>query len=567
MKLQFRFLLLLTILFLASAIVLAAQRDFEVGHTQRILSSELQQRETYFNNVVDLDGQALETLSVDYSFWDDFVSFIKTDNLTFAHENLDTGLSTFNADADWVYKPNGSLLYESTAEPGIDVPNNLNLPSAFFQQLNQKKFSHFYYPFDGNIIEIRAATVVPSDDTQHLTPAQGYWLVGRILGTSYTDTLSQLTQNTVSIGGPNANTKNRISSSGVSFGSPLHDWKGAPDGTLLASSQIPVISDLNHTYDSELAVLAIFSIAIILIIAFATWRFVLQPVNLITNSIVLKRPDLLGDLSATKNEFGSLAATVQAFFQQKSVIAETQIHKQELENKNKQTTTFLAATVHELRSPVDSIHQSANTLGTLLLRQAPPAELKRHLSSITDQITRTQLLLNDLQSASDGKAMMRFTMLDFDFGEFLDREIEQIRPLVKQQINLANQTHTFVRGDQARLGQVLTNLIHTAALRSPENSAIEVIAQNEDNQVLMTIHDNGPIISEAAQQHIFDEPVQSSTRLPEVIADLPISKRIVEQMGGRLWLMSDPQKGTFIHLSMPGITVNSGPETFTATVE
>src|SRR6185437_5688846 len=228
MKLQFRFLLLLTILFLASAIVLAAQRDFEVGHTQRILRSELQQRETYFNNVVNLDGQALETLSVDYSFWDDFVTFLKTDNLTFAHENLDTGLSTFNADADWVYKPNGSLLYTSTAEPGVDVPNNLNLPPAFFQQLNKNKFSHFYYPYNGSIIEIRAATVVPSDDTQHLTPAQGYWLVGRILGTSYTDTLSQLTQNTVSIGGPNASIKNHITSNGISFGSPLRDWKGSP---------------------------------------------------------------------------------------------------------------------------------------------------------------------------------------------------------------------------------------------------------------------------------------------------------------------------------------------------
>ncbi|MFI5275568.1 MAG: ATP-binding protein [Candidatus Saccharimonadales bacterium] len=567
MKLQIRFLLLLTILFLASAIVLAAQRDFEVGHTQRILSSELKQRETYFNNVVNLDGQALETLSVDYSFWDDFVNFIKTDNLTFAHQNLDTGLSTFNAYADWVYKPNGSLLYGSTATPGIDTPKSLNLPPAFFQQLSQRKFTHFYYPYHGSIVEIRAATVVPSDDTQHVTNAQGYWLVGRILGTSYTDTLSQLTQNSVSIGSPGGDTKNRISATGISFGTSLHDWKGAPVASLLATSQVPVISDLNHTYGSELAVLAIFSVAIILIIALATWRFVLQPVNLITSSIVRKRPDLLGDLSESKNEFGSLAATVQAFFQQQTVIAETKINRQELETKHKQTTTFLAATVHELRSPVESIHQSANTLATLMLRQAPPAELKRHLTSITDQIARTQLLLNDLQSASEGKAMMRFTMQDFDFGAFLDREIEQIRPLVKQQINLTNQTRTYVRGDPARLGQVLTVLMHTAALRSPENSAIEVIAQTEDNQVLMTIHDNGPIISAAEQQHIFDEPVQSGTRLPEVIADLPISKRIVEQMGGRLWLMSDPQKGTYIHMAMPGITVNASPETFTTTVE
>lgn len=567
MKLQIRFLLLLIILFLASTTVLAAQRDFEASHTQRILNSELQQRETYFDNIVSLDGQALNTLSVDYSFWDDFVNFIKTDNLNFAHENLDTGLSTFNADADWVYRPNGTMLYSSTAAPNTNVPASLNLPPAFFQQLNQTKFNHFYYSYNGSIIEIRGATVVPSDDTQHLTTEQGYWLVGRILGTDYTDTLSQLTQDTVSIGSPTANSKNRRTETGVSFGSVLKDWKGAPTATLLADSPVPVITSLNHTYGSELAVLSIFSLAIILIIALATWRLVLRPINQISSSIVLNRPDLLGDLSTSTTEFGSLAATVQAFFQQKTEIAESQIHKQELEDKNKQTSTFIATTVHELRNPIDSIHQSTNKLATLLLQQSTDKELKQLFDNISEQLNRTNLLLNDLHSASEGKAMMRFNMQDFDFGEFLNHETEKVRPAIKQQIALTNQTHLYVRGDIDRMGQVLSSLLRTASLRSPDNSTIEVIAQSENNQVLMTIHDNGPIISAEEQQHIFDEPAQNGTHLPETIADLPISKRIVEQMGGRLWLMSDAEKGTFIHMALPGITANSSPETFTATVE
>jgi signal transduction histidine kinase len=379
--------------------------------------------------------------------------------------------------------------------------------------------------------------------------------------------LSQLTQSTVRVGNPTANVDDQISSSGVSFGEHLQDWNGQPVGTILVSSKVQIISDLNNTYDSELRVLAIFSLAIILLIAFASWRFVIRPINLITNSIAIKRPDLLGDLSTSKTEFGSLAATVQAFFQQKTVIAESEIHKQELESQSKQTSAFLTTTVQELRGPIESIHQSTNLIATKVMMQAPAAEIRHLLDNIAAQLSRTDVLMHDLQSASEGKAALRFQLQDIDFGAFLDREIERLRPSTAQQIVVTNQTHLFVRGDVDRLGQVLTNLLHTATQRAPEKSTIEVIAQSQDNQVLMTIHDSGPAISAEQQQHIFDEPKQTSTSPADTSGDMPMSKRIIDQMGGRIWVMSDPEKGNFIHLAIPGITVNSSPETFTAAVQ
>src|SRR6266700_284223 len=113
MKLKIRFLLVIVVIFSVVASFLLLQKQFAIDRSQSVLASELQQRKSYFQNIVNLDGGSEQTVVQDYSFWDDLVTFVKTDDLTFASENLDTGLVTFNVNADWVYRPNGTLLYSS----------------------------------------------------------------------------------------------------------------------------------------------------------------------------------------------------------------------------------------------------------------------------------------------------------------------------------------------------------------------------------------------------------------------------------------------------------------------
>src|SRR5688572_22936413 len=114
MKLQARFLLLFVFLFGFAVLLLVLQRSFDLDRSRFVLQNELAQRHQYFEKITKIEGQPLESLTVDYSFWDDMVNFIKQRNLQFAADNIDTGLETYGADMAWVYRPDHSLVYYKT---------------------------------------------------------------------------------------------------------------------------------------------------------------------------------------------------------------------------------------------------------------------------------------------------------------------------------------------------------------------------------------------------------------------------------------------------------------------
>src|SRR4051812_14986148 len=111
MRLQARFLLLYAFLFGAVATLLILQRTFDLDRSHFVLQNELTQRQNYFDKITSVEGQPLESLAVDYSFWDDMVTFVKERDLKFAQDNIDSGLGTYGADVAWVYRPDHSLVY------------------------------------------------------------------------------------------------------------------------------------------------------------------------------------------------------------------------------------------------------------------------------------------------------------------------------------------------------------------------------------------------------------------------------------------------------------------------
>ena len=108
-------------------------------------------------------------------------------------------------------------------------------------------------------------------------------------------------------------------------------------------------------------------------------------------------------------------------------------------------------------------------------------------------------------------------------------------------------------GDEKRLAQVISNLLTNAVKFSPEYGEIHLLAHklNEDNGIitlLIEVADNGIGISKNKQESIFNIFGQvdssSSRELGGVGLGLPISKRIVEEMKGKIWVDSDLGKGS-----------------------
>lgn len=555
MKLQLRLFVVMVLALCAVAGILVVQHQIDLGRTAAVLKSETTQRTTYFNSVLTADQQPLKTLSDDYSFWDDMVSFVTTHNLAFAQTNIDTSLSTFNTDAAWVYDLHDTLVYDSQAdqEHPIAAPG---VSTDYATKLKHDKFEH-YYQIDGDsTIEVRAATIVPGDDPTHSKPAAGYWIVARRLSSDYFSQLETLSQSSDELLDPSAAAVSTSSdNSDITFTTPLNGWDGAPVKVLKTTYEVPLITDLDRSYTQQLLLVGIFGALLIIVAALVIWVWVLRPIRLISRSITTQRPELLAEPSHMRSELGRLASTVQTFFQQKTQIAEDAIRRSDLEALNKEKSAFLSVAAHELKGPISIVHMLATDLPDLA-HMLTREQIKDRLSMINSQTDKMTTIINDLRSAGQSeqatKPVYRSEPVNFD--EFLERELRANQLITQQTITFTGRTDKIVLADRTRLSQVIGNLLRNASKYSPTDSAIEVQSYADDTTLSLLVRDHGIGIASENISKVFDR----FYRAPNAVnhsqglgIGLSVCQQIISEMGGTISVQSELQKGSTFIVRLP----------------
>ena len=112
-----------------------------------------------------------------------------------------------------------------------------------------------------------------------------------------------------------------------------------------------------------------------------------------------------------------------------------------------------------------------------------------------------------------------------------------------------------VFADQRRMRQVLLNLMENALKFTESGGKISINMLHKTNQwVEVSVCDNGPGIPEQEQQRIFLDRVrlpQTSSLTSGYGVGLSVCRRIVEVHGGRIWVVSEPAKGSSFYFSVP----------------
>ena len=106
--------------------------------------------------------------------------------------------------------------------------------------------------------------------------------------------------------------------------------------------------------------------------------------------------------------------------------------------------------------------------------------------------------------------------------------------------------------DHHRVQQVLSNLIGNAMKFTPAGGMVTFRADAQGDHVLFTVADTGPGIPKEHLKDIFN-PYWQAKRAERLGAGLglPIAKGIVESHGGRIWVESEPGKGTKFYFTLP----------------
>ncbi|HUR81021.1 MAG TPA: HAMP domain-containing sensor histidine kinase, partial [Thermoanaerobaculia bacterium] len=228
----------------------------------------------------------------------------------------------------------------------------------------------------------------------------------------------------------------------------------------------------------------------------------------------------------------------------------------------------LAIVSHDLRNPL-----SAVTLGSSLLKMSGSLvdDDREQVETIEASARRMSRLIEDLLDVTrlEGGKHLPIEPATVTPAELLAETEELFRAQAAvasvTMIYECDETMPAVRADHHRIMQVMSNLIGNSMKFTPKGGRISVRAKLVGDEVLFSTSDTGPGIPKENLNDIFS-PYWQAKRAERLGAGLglPIAKGIVEAHGGRIWVESEPGRGTDFYFTLPvdgeGLTTTPAAE-------
>jgi signal transduction histidine kinase len=219
---------------------------------------------------------------------------------------------------------------------------------------------------------------------------------------------------------------------------------------------------------------------------------------------------------------------------------------------------FVSLVSHELRTPLTSIRGYIE----LLLDEAetPDDEQRRRYLEVVERNSERLLeLVSDLLFLAQIEAgKLGIERSQVDLSRIVDECIETSSPVADSRgIELVAKVDRVarLRGDRARLAQVLDNLVSNGLKFTESGGRVEVRLRAEDGTAVLEVEDTGVGIPTDEQEHLFERFFRSSTAtqnaIPGTGLGLTITKAIVERHGGWIEIDSAENAGTTVRVSLP----------------
>jgi signal transduction histidine kinase len=128
-----------------------------------------------------------------------------------------------------------------------------------------------------------------------------------------------------------------------------------------------------------------------------------------------------------------------------------------------------------------------------------------------------------------------------------------VKPVDKNltiQVNIPEDLRVYA--DRNRLHDIFINLLSNAFKFTPDGGKVSVFASQRDNEILHEIRDTGIGIPEEKLQQIFEEFFQAEGgKYGGTGLGLSIAKGVIEEHGGKIWVESQPGKGSAFFFTLP----------------
>ncbi|MDY7231060.1 cache domain-containing protein [Hyalangium rubrum] len=222
---------------------------------------------------------------------------------------------------------------------------------------------------------------------------------------------------------------------------------------------------------------------------------------------------------------------------------------------------FMSAAAHELKTPVTTIQTWAEML---LHHEDSTPRQKKGLTAIMRNTRRIARLVEHLFTAvrmAPGPRTQEHET--FDLLELIRERVENLARTTENPISIEASGPLFVQADRQFIGDVVTHLLENAVRYSFPGQAIEIKARRQDEEVVVSVHDQDPGIPPERQPHVFEplyEPLPPGAQgyTGVVGLGLHLSRQMIEAQGGRIWVASSPEAGSTFSFSLPLVPAPSG---------
>jgi two-component system sensor histidine kinase ChvG len=322
----------------------------------------------------------------------------------------------------------------------------------------------------------------------------------------------------------------------VSMAVPIQ-YRKAIQGVLLLSTRPGEIDEVLSEERSVIIALALTAFAATLLASLLLARTIAGPMHRLSEAAESVSRNIsarheLPDLARRADEVGRMASA----FREMTASLYRRIEASE---------RFAQDVAHELKNPLTAARSTAEALAYA----RGPEQQQELVRQIQEELKRLNKLITDVSNASRLDAELALQETEpVDIRKVLGGVVSVFRDIhsagrpriVLQVAQPHDETAYVVRGHEARLGRVITNLLDNAISFSPEDGTITVIARRVGPEIEIVVDDDGPGIPPDKLEDVFkrfysDRPLTDHTVGKNSGLGLSISREIVNAYGGRIW--------------------------------
>lgn len=209
---------------------------------------------------------------------------------------------------------------------------------------------------------------------------------------------------------------------------------------------------------------------------------------------------------------------------------------------------FVAAVVHDLRTPLSAIIGLAATLEGGSFESNEVRDLAARIGTNARKLERMVNDLLDLDRLSRG--IVRPKLWPTDVGSLVERVVNESELRSEREI-IVDADDVVAEIDESKVERIVENLLTNAVRHTPDGAKVWVSACAEGDGIVILIDDEGPGVPAERREAIFDPFNKRSDDGPGVGIGLSLVRRFAELHGGRAWVESREAGGASFRVWIP----------------